>query len=354
MSRVLPFLNEQPRMRIVLLGFLSVAFLGTLDYLTGYEISFSIFYLLPVAVAAWYADRRAGTLVSCAAAASWLLAELLAGASHTHPAIPLWNTLVRLGFFLIVTYILATLRVARQNQESLIHFVVHDLRSPLSVILSGLQALEELGTNLTEDQRRRIVRHGITAGDRAMLLISSLLDLARLESGQMPLRVQEVEVKELVATSVEEMKPWAELRQLGLTAQFCVDVESVRADPELTRRVLVNLLNNAIKFSPPESTIIVRVADGQDGMLAFSVIDQGPGIPAEWQEKIFDKFVRVETHDRGIAVGSGLGLGFCQHAVEAQGGQIHPQNGNGQGTSITFTLPCAAVQPRTTNKTKTF
>jgi signal transduction histidine kinase len=84
---------------------------------------------------AWFIGRRAGIWISCAAAASWLLAELLAGSSYSHPAIPLWNTLVRLSFFLIVTYILSTLRIVRENQESLTHFVVHDLRSPLSVIL---------------------------------------------------------------------------------------------------------------------------------------------------------------------------------------------------------------------------
>lgn len=203
MSRVFEFLKGQPRVRILLLGFLSVAILGTLDYLTGYEISFSISYLLPVAMIAWFVSRRAGILISFAAAASWLLAELLAGSSYSHPAIPLWNTLVRLGFFLIVTYIVSTLRVARENQESLTHFIVHDLRSPLSVTLSGLQTLEEIGTELTEEERLRIVRHGIMAGDRTMTLINSLLDLARLESGQMPLEVQDVGVKEMVALSLE-------------------------------------------------------------------------------------------------------------------------------------------------------
>jgi signal transduction histidine kinase len=353
MTRAFGILNRQSRMRILFLGCLSVALLGTFDYLTGYEISFSIFYLVPVATVAWYVSQRAGILISGAAAASWLLAELLAGASYSHPAIPVWNTLVRLGFFLIVTYILSTLHIARQNQESLTHFVVHDLRSPLSVILSGLQTLKEIGAELAEEDRQRIVRHGIMAGDRMMALINSLLDLARLESGRMPLHIREVGIEELVTSSLEEMRPWAQQRQLILVAQYGVEGGSAQADPELTRRVLANLLNNAIKFSPPESTITVRVADGQDGMLAFSVIDQGPGIPAEWQERIFDKFVHVEAHDKGVAAGSGLGLSFCRHAVKAQGGEIHFQSNNGKGTSITFTLPHAAVQPRTKNETKT-
>jgi hypothetical protein len=89
MSRVFELLNRQPRMRIVLLGLLPVAFLWFLDYLTGSEISFSIIYSLPVALIAWYAGQQAGFLFSFAAAASWLMAELLAGASYSHPAVPL-------------------------------------------------------------------------------------------------------------------------------------------------------------------------------------------------------------------------------------------------------------------------
>jgi signal transduction histidine kinase len=89
------------------------------------------------------------------------------------------------------------------------------------VILSGLQTLEELGADLTEDERQSIVRHGIMAGERTMTLISSLIDPARLESGKMPLQVQDLEVKELVGSSLEEMKPWAEQRHLTLPIAGC-------------------------------------------------------------------------------------------------------------------------------------
>jgi signal transduction histidine kinase len=270
-------------MRLLLLGFLSVAFLGTLDYLSGNEISFSIFYLLPVAMVTWFIGRSGGILISVVSAVSWLLAEFLAGSTHSHPAIPFWNTLVRLGFFLIVTYIVSTLRVARQNQESLTHFVVHDLRSPLSVILTGLQTLQELGAEATQEDQQMVVRSGIAAGGRMLTLINSLLDLSRLDSGRMPILAENVDVRDLVSGSLEEVGPWAEHRQLGLVAEFDTEVEVVQADRDLTLRVLVNLLGNAIKFSPPGSTITLRVAPAQADALAFSVIDQGPGIPEDWQ-----------------------------------------------------------------------
>ncbi len=342
MSRVAEFLKGLPRTRILLLGFLFVASLGALDYLTGNEISFSIFYLLPVAMVAWFVGRRAAIVISVTAAAAWLLAELLRGSAYSYPAIPLWNTLVRLGFFLIVTYILSTLQVVRENEENLTHFVVHDLRSPLSVILLGFEAMQEFGADLTEEDRQMIVRNGMTAGSRMLTLINSLLDLSRLESSRMPIRLEAVSVRELVERSQKEVEHWAHNGQLKLLAEYSTEIESVQADPELSLRILVNLLGNAIKFSPPESAITVRVAAVRDGMVTFSILDQGPGIPEELQKRVFDKFVRAEVHGKEVAVGSGVGLHFCQQAVRAQGGQIWLESEQGKGTTIHFTVPTAA------------
>jgi NtrC-family two-component system sensor histidine kinase KinB len=209
------------------------------------------------------------------------------------------------------------------------------------VVLSGLRTLEEMGTELTAEERQRIVHHGIMAGDRTVALLNSILDLAKLESGKMPLRVRDVPVRELVESALKEMGPWADQKQLKLEAQFGAGVEAVRADPELTLRILVNLLSNAIKFSPPESTIVVRVAAAWHSMLGFSVSDRGPGISKEWQDRVFDKFVQVEAFRQGGAVGSGLGLSFCRLAVVAQGGQIQLTSGQGKGTTFHFTLPTA-------------
>jgi two-component system sensor histidine kinase VicK len=103
-------------------------------------------------------------------------------------------------------------------------------------------------------------------------------------------------------------------------------------------RVLVNLLSNAIKFSLPGPTVALRVAP-KSGVLAFSVIDQGPGIPKEWAHKAFKKFVQVEALQTKAQVGSGLGLNFCQLAVKAQGGHIQLESERGKGTQVTFTLP---------------
>jgi signal transduction histidine kinase len=117
-------------------------------------------------------------------------------------------------------------------------------------------------------------------------------------------------------------------------------VSTVYADPMMTVRVLVNLLSNAIKFSKPGSVVTVRAAPAEADKIAFSVIDQGQGIPQAWAGKVFDKFVnKADTRKVMGSVGSGLGLAFCRLAVEAQGGRIWLESEEGKGTTVTFTLP---------------
>jgi NtrC-family two-component system sensor histidine kinase KinB len=316
-----------------------VLLVGVLDYVSGQELSFSIFYLLPVSLVAWFVGWRAGVLISMTAAVSWFLAGLPSVAGYSSRLIPVWNTLVRLVFFLFVTHILSTLRRSKQRRESLIHFVVHDLRAPLAIILTGLQTLRDLYGETMERDEQTIVGYGIVAGEQMLILINSLLDLARLESGRMPLQVHAVDAQELVESSRRQVALWATQRELVLVAEAQDGARVVRADPELTVRILANLLGNAIKYSPVGATVAIHTAPAENGMLAFRVSDQGPGVPAEWQARIFDKFVQVDAPRGRMPAGSGLGLSFCRLAVEAQGGRIWLDTLDGQGTTIAFTLP---------------
>jgi signal transduction histidine kinase len=172
-----------------------------------------------------------------------------------------------------------------------------------------------------------------------LTLINSLLDLAQLEGGRLPLQPGVVGMKELVEQSLQQVSVWARRNNVTLSFQPHAHVETVYADHAVTMRVLVNLLSNAIKFSPPGSIVTVRAAPSDTNMAVLSVTDQGRGIPQEWANKVFDKFVQVEAQRAGSTVGSGLGLNFCRLAVEAQGGHIWLQSETSKGTTITFTLP---------------
>lgn len=315
-----------------------------LDYLTGGEISFSIFYLIPISLIAWFVGRKAGIFMSVLGAILWLSADLLVGHAYSHPAIPYWNMLVRLGFFLIVTLTLSALRAAQARQEELGHFIVHDLRSPLSNVMIGLQTLQDIVGETGDAIQGELVDTCLVSCQRMLTLINSLLDLARLESGKMPLQLEQTQVDALIGSSLRQVSAWAAQDHIVLQSQLDADAGTVYADPSITERVLVNLLSNAIKFSPSGSTVLVRAALTGEDEVALSVVDQGRGIPQEWAARIFDKFAQVKARKAGGGVGSGLGLSFCRYAVEAQGGRIWMESAVEKGTTMTFTLPRHAAR----------
>jgi signal transduction histidine kinase len=342
-TKVIGYLSRRSAAFLIALALLLVIALGLVDYLTGTELAFSIVYLLPVSLAAWLVGRRAGIGISMVAAVSWLLADLLGGNTYSRPAIPYWNMGVRLGFFVVVTYALSALRKAREQREEWATFIVHDLRSPLSTMITGLQTLDYLGGDSMDAKQRELVELCLRSGERMLLLINSLLDVARLEDGKMPLNLSQVDVGKLVQSSLQEVKLWAQERHVTLASEVDAAASTVCADEAVTVRILLNLLGNALKSSPAESTITVRATPFETTQVAFSVIDQGRGIPKARLSRVFDKFAQAESYGAGGAVGSGLGLTFCHLAVEAQGGRIWLESEIGQGTTVTFTLPAVPI-----------
>jgi signal transduction histidine kinase len=342
--RLLHYLSRQSKLSLIVIGLVATLTLGLIDHLTGPELSFSIFYLLPISLAAWYIDRNIGFFLSLVSAGLWLAADLSAGRVYSHPLIPYWNMSVRLGFFLVVTYALSALRMASRRQEELAQFIVHDLRAPLANVITGLQQLDPMVAGSTATTPKMLVELCLASCDRMLTLVNSLLDLARLEKGQMPLRPVEVNPTEVVELSLRQVQLWAERNGVNLTSEIEGEVPAMYADPALTVSVLVNLLSNAIKFSPVGSVVQVNVGSTNAGMVAISVSDQGQGIPQAWAEKVFDKFSQLEARRVRGTVGSGLGLAFCRLAVEAQGGHIWLDSELNKGTTVTFTLPARAGQ----------
>ncbi len=339
MLKLFKFLNRQSRVRMLTLAVISAILVGVVDYVTGSEFVFSIFYLIPIVLAAWFVGRRAGIAISFLSAVLGLAADLLVGADYSVPAVPYWNAAILLGMFLIVTYTLTSLHGAQDRQRDLEQFVVHDLRSPLANILTALAAMQDLGGESDDATQKNLLEMCVVSGNRMLTLINSLLDLASLESGQMPLQREPVAVADLVDQSLLQVSVWAHRNRVGVAQQLAAEVETVYVDRALMVRVLVNLLSNAIKFSPANSTITVHVSLAEAGWAAFRVSDQGRGIPKEWSNKIFDKFVQVEARRSGSVPSSGLGLTFCREAVEVQGGRIWIEHSPNPGTTVVFTVP---------------
>jgi signal transduction histidine kinase len=321
------------------MGFVLVVIVGVLDFLTGPEISFSIFYLVPVSLVTWFSGRRVGIFVSIVAAITWLTADLLSGAIYSYPIIPYWNATVRFGFFLIVTLVLSSVRRNQQRREELTEFIFHDLRAPLSNAISGLRIAMEHPGETPEMSENDILKMCLISCTRMSTLIQSLLDLAKLESGKLSLNQKETGVKELLESSRIQISVWARRQQVTVTLHVGPGVQKVYADPLVSERVLVNLLSNAIKSSRPESSVVIEVAAASSDMVAFSVTDQGSGIPKEWTEKVFHKYAQVDLGKMRGEVGLGLGLTFCRLAIQAQGGTIQLVSEVDKGTTARFTLP---------------
>ena len=337
--QLLTYLSRWSPSSLSVSGIVFIGIIGVFDYVTGPEISCSIFYLIPIALVTWLLGRRHGLGLCIVGTLIWLTADVLGRAGYSHPAMPYWNATVRLGFFLIVTYILVTLRESHKRQEELGQFVVHDLRSPLAVVVTGLQTMQDIAGEAMDTTQKELIEMCLTSCDRMLTLINSLLDLARLESAQLPLQLEEVAVQELVEASVRQVSAWAERNRVTMVRHLDSDSEHVYADAIVTARVLINLLSNAVRFSQANSTVSVHVAPYRAEAVAFSITDQGRGMAKEWQAKVFDKYAQAEVGKARGTVGSGLGLTFCRLAVEAQGGHIWLESELNVGTTVTFTLP---------------
>jgi heavy metal sensor kinase len=211
----------------------------------------------------------------------------------------------------------------------------HELRTPLSVIQSvGEVALQE---DLDAAAYRDRIGSMLEEVGRLSRLVDSLLTLTRADAGAAAVGRKETDVARLVAAAVEDMRPLAEEKgqDLTLSAQGPV---LVRADEATFRLALVNLLDNAIKYTPPSGAVAVRVRVG-DREALIEVTDSGPGIPSEHAGRIFDRFYRVDESRTARAGGAGLGLAIAKWAVEANGGRIELENREAGGSIFRIVLP---------------
>jgi NtrC-family two-component system sensor histidine kinase KinB len=233
-------------------------------------------------------------------------------------------------------------RVALERmREDLTHMIVHDLRNPLGSMMSSLQLIHTAFIEQDETVPvMKLVRIAMRSGDKLYRLINSLLDLGRLEAGETELQKELVSADSLVQEAIEQIQPLALNRGQTLVAQVRPGLPRVPADRELILRVLTNLLDNAVKFTPKEGHIALSVERVGEEM-QFTVSDTGRGIPPESIRRVFDRFVRL---DNAKAIkGTGLGLSFCKVAVEAHGGHIWVESELGHGATFHFALPLEAA-----------
>jgi PAS domain S-box-containing protein len=229
---------------------------------------------------------------------------------------------------------------AERMRQDLVNMLIHDLRGPLGNIINTIELLpmliessEDMATlnNLLE-----MAKHN---GQVVRDLIDSMLDVSRLEQGGVPFQYNLVEIDQIIEAMKNQVKPRADIKQMSLIIEPLPDIPPLWIDGSMIRRVLINLVDNAIKYTPQKGNVWVTTTL-IDETLTFAISDNGPGISKSDQMHIFDKFSRV-GESVATASGVGLGLAFCKLATEAHGGTITVESEGvpGQGCTFSITIP---------------
>jgi PAS domain S-box-containing protein len=228
-------------------------------------------------------------------------------------------------------------------REDLTAMIYHDLRSPLANIVSSLDVLVSMASEDDKDTVQAVLKIAENSTDRIQRLVSSLLDVNRLESGQPVANQKVVNTLELIEQAVRDVEPVAKGRRQRISVHLPTELPSIWVDQDMARRVLINLMENSVKFTPTDGQLEVG-AQAEEQWVHIWVQDNGPGIPAAEKERIFDKFTRL----RGTSKSSGLGIGlaFCRLAVQGHGGRIWVESEPGKGSVFHFTFPVATEEQR--------
>jgi len=232
------------------------------------------------------------------------------------------------------------LQATEKLQTALLNSISHDLRTPLVSVIGVLSSLQEEGIGLDDTARRNLIQVAREEAERLNHLITNLLDVTRIEAGAMRVSRQPSDVEDMIGAALQQLGSRSDNRPIK--TNIPAELPFVSVDFGLIVQVLVNILDNALKYSPPSSP--VEISGRQAAQLVeIEVADRGVGIPPEDLLRVFDKFYRVQRPDN--VAGTGLGLAICKGVVEAHGGCITAEDRPGGGTIIKLTLPVAEATP---------
>jgi signal transduction histidine kinase len=335
------------------LGVLFIAGVAVVDNATGQSVSLAPFYLMPVLLVTWNAGRAWGITTAGLATVSSQLADVNAGAGDG--LVPSWNAVVWFGVAVFVAWLLSALkdefqsqgkRLVRQTERSadleeqndikntLLHAVSHDLKGPLSGVLGAIKTIRRRGElGMTDQQVEDLYLAIEQAGAKAIRLVDDLLDLDRLDKGTLRAERKPTDVVEVTERLTREIPA---LRGRVVTVagdEILADVDGAKVE-----RIIENLLNNAARHTPPGTPVWVDVHPRPDGV-EILVEDEGPGVPRELREAIFEPFYQGDQARGGV----GLGLSLVRRFAEIHGGTAWVTDRPGGGARFVVRLPCAVT-----------
>jgi len=223
-------------------------------------------------------------------------------------------------------------------KNEFISTVSHELRTPLTSINASIGLLSDGVMGELPPETREMLAIARSNSDRLLRLINDILDIEKIESGQVEYELQVLEVRPLVEQALASARATADPLSVSFSVHDSAPGARIRTDGDRLLQVLTNLLSNATKFSPRGGVVGVTIAR-RDGSIRMSVSDEGPGIPESFRQRVFQKFAQADASDRRQKGGTGLGLSICKAILEQLGGQIDFETESGKGTTLFFDLP---------------
>jgi signal transduction histidine kinase len=242
-------------------------------------------------------------------------------------------------YYFVVRRSLLRSEAERSRYQQAMHFVTHEMRTPLSAIQGSSELISKYA--LTEEKKKQLSLLINSESKRLARMVEIFLNVERLSAGQMELKRERIAIKEMIELCLTRVRPLAERKHIGITLQPVGEQLHVTGDRELMEYACYNLLTNAVKYSPQRTE--VTVSGLQDGAhIRISVKDQGIGMDQKEVKQIFRKFYRTRKAEESGEAGTGIGLSIVQQIVEQHGGRIEVTSQPGAGSCFTLVLPAAA------------
>ena len=342
------FIGAAPGALGIVLSIAFVLVVGVIDHLTGPGVSLAPFYVMPVVLATWTGGRAWGLGVAGLAALATRIADPL---DHASVLVHSWNAIVWFVVLAAIVWLVDALQATMRSQRrkladeteladdlrqqndmknTLLHAVSHDLKGPLAGVLGAMQTIRRADKlHLTEKEMEDLYGVIEQAGSKAARLVEDLLDLDRLDRGQLEPQREATDVAQIAARLAGELPTLA-----GHPVRVDGPAVLVDVDPTMTERIVENLLNNAARHTPPGTPIHVGVIDHPDG-IELLVEDEGPGVPNDIKAAIFEPFRQGESARGGV----GIGLSLVGRFAELHGGAAHVEDRDGGGARFVVSLP---------------
>jgi signal transduction histidine kinase len=229
------------------------------------------------------------------------------------------------------------LRLAERMRRDLIGNITHDLRSPLASLQGYLETMVLKDPQLSPEERRRFLEISLRSTASLQKLVEELFELAKLDARQVELKREPLQIAELSQDVVLKLAPQAEGADVSLTVERAPELPLVSCDIAMIERVLTNLIDNALRATPPKGTVGISFS-AQEGVIRVTVADTGAGIDPEDLPHIFDRFYRADKSRDKSTGGAGLGLAIARQIVELHGSVLEVESRPGEGARFTFTL----------------